>query len=243
VSDLLMRRLPWIWAPTRVISDDPAKGLAHEKQRDLLLRRLQEVLGTLRRDLYLISPYFVPTARGTAFFASHARAGLRVMILTNSLEATDVIAVHAGYMKRRKELLRAGVRLFELRRTAPGRKHLLRVRGSSGGSSASSLHSKTFSLDGERVFVGSFNFDQRSVRLNTEMGFLIDSSQLAQTSADAFEAQIPDSAYEVQLRDGKLVWIERNESAQIIHKTEPGTKLWQRALVRAISWLPIEWLL
>ena len=243
VSDLLMRRLPWIWAPTRMISDDPAKGLAREKQRGLLLRRLQEVLGTLRRDLYLISPYFVPTRRGTEFFASHARGGLCVMILTNSLEATDVIAVHAGYMKRRKELLRAGVRLFELRRTDPRRKRLLRVRGSSGGSSASSLHSKTFSLDGERVFIGSFNFDQRSARLNTEMGFIIDSAQLAQTSADAFEAQIPDCAYEVQLRNERLIWIERNEGAQIVHDREPGTTFWARALVRALSWLPIEWML
>ena len=243
VSDLLMRRLPWIWAPTRVISDDPAKGLAHEKPRDLLLRRLQEVLGTLRRDLYLISPYFVPTRRGTAFFAAHARTGLRVMILTNSLEATDVIAVHAGYMKRRKELLRAGVALFELRRTNPPRKHLLRVRGSSGGSSASSLHSKTFSLDGERVFIGSFNFDQRSARLNTEMGFIIDSPDLARTSASAFNSQIPDCAYEVRLRDGKLVWIERNEGAQTVHDKEPGTTLWQRVVVRVMSWLPIDWLL
>jgi putative cardiolipin synthase len=244
VNDLLMRRLPYTWAPTRMISDDPAKGLAREKQRDLVMRRLQEVLGTLRRELYLISPYFVPTKRGTAFFAQHAQAGLRVKILTNSLEATDVVAVHAGYMKRRKALLRAGVQLFELRRTAPGRKRLLRMRGSSGtGSSGSSLHSKTFSLDRERLFIGSFNFDQRSARLNTEMGFIIESPELAAESAENFDAQVPDSAYEVRLQNGRLQWIERNEGAETIHYREPGTALWQRALVRLISWLPIEWLL
>src|SRR5262249_31782011 len=124
VSDLLLRRLPYTWAPTRMISDDPAKGLAREKQRDLVVRRLQEVLGTLQHELYLISPYFVPTKRGTAFFATQARAGVQVRILTNSLEATDVVAVHAGYMKRRMDLLRAGVRLFELRRSTPQRKRL-----------------------------------------------------------------------------------------------------------------------
>jgi len=244
VEDLLMRRLPYTWAPTRMISDDPAKGVAHEKQRNLVLRKLQEVLGALQRELYLISPYFVPTKRGTAFFAQHARAGLQVKILTNSLEATDVVAVHAGYMKRRKALLRAGVQLFELRRTAPQRKRLLRMRGSSGtGSSGSSLHSKTFSLDRERVFIGSFNFDQRSARLNTEMGFLIESAELAVASADAFEAQIPDGAYQVRLQNGRLQWVERNDGVDTVHRSEPGTTLWQRALVRLISWLPIEWLL
>src|SRR6202007_2520691 len=108
-----MRRLRYIWAPARMVSDDPAKGLAREKSRDLVLCRLQEVLGTLERELYLISPYFVPTPKGVAFFTSHACAGVRVMILTNSLEATDVIAVHAGYAKRRKDMLHAGARLFD----------------------------------------------------------------------------------------------------------------------------------
>lgn len=244
VSDLLMRRLPYIWAPTRMISDDPAKGLAREKRRDLVLRRLQEVLGTLQRELYLVSPYFVPTKRGTRFFSSHARAGVRVMVLTNSLEATDVIAVHAGYAKRRQALLRAGVRLFELRRTTPQRKRLLRMRGSSGGgSSGTSLHSKTFSLDRERVFVGSFNFDQRSAHLNTEIGFIIESAQLACAGAEAFVTQIPACAYEVRLCGRKLQWIERNEGAQITHDCEPGTTLWQRAAVKLLSWLPIDWML
>jgi putative cardiolipin synthase len=244
VTDLLMRRLPYVWAPTRMISDDPAKGLAHEKQHDLLVRRLREVLGALQRELYVVSPYFVPTRRGTVFFCAQARAGVRVSILTNSLEATDVVAVHAGYIKRRRALLRAGVRLFELRRTSPQRRRLLRVRGSAGGgSSGASLHSKTFSLDRERLFIGSFNFDQRSVHLNTEMGFIIDSPELAQTSANAFDADVPGNAYEVRLCEGKLQWIEHNEETEIIHDTEPGTTRWQRAVVRAISWLPIEWLL
>ena len=244
VSDLLLRRLPYTWASARMISDDPAKGLAHEKQRDLVLNRLREVLGTLQHELYLISPYFVPAKRGTDFFAQHARAGLRVMILTNSLEATDVVAVHAGYLKRRKALLRAGVRLFELRRTTPQRKRLLRMRGSSGiGSSGSSLHSKTFSIDRARLFVGSFNFDQRSARLNTEMGLIIESPELAAASADAFDAQVPESAFEVRLQNGRLQWIERNEGTEVIHDTEPGTTRWQRIVVRILSWLPIDWML
>jgi putative cardiolipin synthase len=243
VHDMLAVRLPWIWAPTRMLSDDPAKGLAREKLRDLVSRRLAETLGAIERELYLVSPYFVPTARGAAFFAAHARRGIRVMVLTNSLEATDVIAVHAGYAKRRRALLRAGVHLFELRRTAPGRKHLLRGRGLQRGSSGASLHSKTFSLDCTRMFVGSFNFDQRSARLNTEIGLLIDSPELARESADAFATTIPLNAYEARLRGGKLEWLERNHDGQVVHTVEPGTTFWQRALVRVLARLPIDWLL
>lgn len=243
LRDLLAGRLYWIWAPTRMVSDDPAKGLAREKPQDLVWRRLAETLGTLKRELYLVSPYFVPTASGVAFFAGHARRGIRVQVLTNSLEATDVMAVHAGYAKRRRALLRAGVRLFELRRTAPGRKRLLRLRGWRGGSSASSLHAKTFSLDRARVFIGSFNFDQRSARLNTEIGFLIDSPELAGMGADVFATQISLGAYEVKLCDGSLQWLERNGDRQTTYSVEPGTTIWQRALVRLLSWLPIDWLL
>ena len=243
VQDLLTRRLAFVWAPARVVSDDPAKGLARERTRDLVWRRLAEVLGEVRGELYLVSPYFVPTARGTGFFRDRARAGISVMVLTNSLEATDVIAVHAGYAKRRRALLRSGVRLFELRRTAPGRKRLLRMRGSFGGSSGSSLHSKTFTVDRTRVFVGSYNFDQRSARLNTEIGLIIESPELASAGAAEFAAQIPGVAYEVRLRGSKMEWIEQNDGGVRIHAREPGTTLWQRALVLLLSWLPIDWLL
>jgi len=132
IKDLLLQRLPLVWAATRMVSDDPAKALARAKPRDFVLRRLREVLGTLQRELYLVSPYFVPTRRGLEFFTARARAGLHICVLTNSLEATDVAAVHAGYAKRRKALLCAGVRLFELRRTTPRRLRLLRIRGSRG---------------------------------------------------------------------------------------------------------------
>jgi putative cardiolipin synthase len=45
-----------------------------------------------------------------------------VRILTNALEATDVALVHAGYAKRRKPLLEAGVILYEMRRESGGLK-------------------------------------------------------------------------------------------------------------------------
>jgi putative cardiolipin synthase len=149
--------------------------------------------------------------------------------------------VHAGYAKRRPRLLRAGVRLFELKPTAQTDDE----RRGAGSSSSSGLHAKTFAVDRARIFVGSFNFDQRSARLNTEMGLVIDSSALAGRLSEAFERQIPRLAYEVRLApDGQsLQWVEQAPAGELRYDTEPGTGWWQRFKVEALSVLPIEHLL
>jgi putative cardiolipin synthase len=230
------------WAATRMVSDDPAKGLGRAPRESKLPERLGTILGAPEREVELVSPYFVPTAAGVESFTALARRGVKITVLTNSLEATDVVAVHAGYAKRRKPLLQAGVALFEMKRTSSrpaAEDHRL-----TGNSSASSLHAKTFSVDRARIFIGSFNFDPRSARLNTEMGFVIDSPAMAQTLADAFAGGIPRRAYEVRLSDtGALRWVEQEDGRRIVHDREPGTGFWRRALVSVLSVLPIEWLL
>src|SRR5690606_33425879 len=115
----------------------------------------------------------VPGAKGVASFAKLAQQGIKVRILTNSLEAIDVPVVYAGYAKRRKALLAAGVELYESRRQDENRQR--HANAGPFGSSGSSLHAKTFSIDRQHFFVGSFNFDPRSAHLNTELGFIIES--------------------------------------------------------------------
>ena len=200
------------------------------------------ILGQPQQHVELVSPYFVPTAAGVKAFTELTEQGVSVRILTNALEATDVAAVHSGYAKRRKALLEAGVELFEMRRDSPTAK----PRGKAGpfGSSGSSLHAKTFAVDGEQMFVGSFNFDPRSVSLNTELGFVIQSPKFAQQIQAVFDEGLLQSAYQVQLsEDGQVYWLEqRGEQVERLDK-EPGTGFWQRAGVKLLSWLPIEWLL
>ncbi len=244
VRELLERRLPLEWAPTRMVSDPPTKGLGLAPADRLLLQKLREVLGDPQEEVDLVSAYFVPAEAGTAMFTEWARRGVKLRVLTNSFEATDVSVVHAGYAKRRRDLLRAGVALYELRPLAPeAEKGGARLVGSSG-SSAASLHAKTFSVDRARVFIGSFNFDPRSANLNTEMGFVIESPALAQRIRESFDSRIPARAYEARLSDeGKLYWIERGEGSNVRHETEPGTTFWQRLAVGLLSLLPIEWML
>ncbi|SFB80615.1 Phosphatidylserine/phosphatidylglycerophosphate/cardiolipin synthase [Polaromonas sp. OV174] len=241
VRDLLAGSLPFEWAPTRLVSDDPAKGLGQAPEHSLLLPRLKEILGTPTREVELVSPYFVPTAVGVQALAGMTAAGVKVSVLTNSLEATDVAVVHAGYAKRRKAMLEAGIRLFEMKRSSP-----LTVKKELGlsGSSASSLHAKTFAVDGRRVFVGSFNFDPRSARLNTEMGFVIDSPNMGTGIADAFARRVSAHSYEVRLgKSGALEWVEQLEGQSLVHEQEPGTSWLLRSSVWFLSLLPIEWML
>jgi cardiolipin synthase C len=241
VEKMLARQLPFEWATVRMVSDDPAKGLGLAAKDDFLWDRLKRILKTSTQELQLISAYFVPTAAGVEFFNSLARRGVKVTVLTNSMEATDVPAVHAGYAKRRKPLLKAGIRLFELKR-ASARPSVKAPRLT--GSSASSLHTKTFSVDRSRVFIGSFNFDPRSTGLNTEMGFVIESPTMAKAIAEKFSATIPARAYQVELSgEGPLLWVEQLGGKELVHDCEPGTTLCQRMGVTVLSVLPIEWLL
>lgn len=246
MRELAARRLPLEWATARVISDDPAKGLGQAAPEAQLPEKLRQIIGEPAGSLELVSPYFVPTASGARALAAVSHRGVRIRVLTNSLEATDVKVVHAGYAKRRKELLEAGVTLYELRRQSPPARKRKPLRDGSArfSSSASSLHAKTFSVDSSRIFVGSFNFDPRSAHLNTEMGISIDSPLLARRISAIFDSSVRANSYQVQLSEsGELYWIEQHNGMQIRHDTEPGTGFWQRLGIRFMSLLPIEWLL
>jgi cardiolipin synthase C len=208
VRDMLARKLSFEWASARLVYDDPAKTLGTGARRDyLMFPALVQAIGTPEKTFDLVSPYFVPGEEGTESLVALGRRGVKLRILTNSLAASDVAAVHAA--KRRHYLLLAGIRLYELKPTAS--EELPPDKTGVGSSSSSGLHAKTFAVDRSRIFVGLFNFDLRSALLNTEMGLVIDSPVLAQALADGFDTVVPLSAYVVVLApDGSsLQWIER----------------------------------
>jgi putative cardiolipin synthase len=239
VQMLLSGSLPLEWAAARVVQDDPAKVLHPPEKTELhLLPRLEKAMGKPLRELDLVSPYFVPTKDGAAALTALAESGVRVRVLTNSLAATDVSPVHAGYAKYREELLRAGVRLFELKPNVEDVK--TKDKGRGAGNSDASLHAKTFGVDRSRIFVGSFNFDPRSARLNTEMGIVVESQTLASRLSEALDRDMANVAYEVRLSsDGSLAWVERD----VRHTSEPGAGVLKRLWIGFLSILPIEWLL
>ncbi|WP_435947873.1 phospholipase D family protein [Dryocola sp. BD586] len=241
-THLVSRTLKMYWAKTRLLSDDPRKGQGRARNHTMLPQRLLKVIGEPQREIDIISAYFVPTRAGIAQILGLVRKGVKIAILTNSLAANDVAPVHAGYARWRKKLLRHGVRLFELKPQHEGR-NVPHDRGLTGNS-GSSLHAKTFSVDKQQVFIGSFNFDPRSAMLNTEMGFVIESSTLAEDIHKRFSQSQRDAAWTLRLdRWGRVNWVENNDGKEIVWKKEPHTRFWQRVLVRLVYRLPVEWLL
>jgi putative cardiolipin synthase len=241
VDQLVRRELPIEWATTRFVTDPPEKALGRAKPADTVAPQLKALFGEPKRELNLVSPYFVPAESAESTFAAIARKGVKVTVLTNSLEGIDTPILHAGYIKWRKDLLAAGVSLYELR--GAERPEPSKAAGALS-SSANALHAKTFEVDEERIFVGSFNLDQRSVALNTELGLIIESKNLAQRLATVMRDQVPGLAYEVKLdSNGNLYWLERRDGKVIRHDSEPGASLWRRTSVRVLSWMPIDWLL
>jgi len=244
VRDLLGRQLVLEWTHAQVVYDDPAKTLDTTARTDVLLfPELVRTMGRAEKTFDLISPYFVPGEEGTAALVMQAGKGVKVRILTNSLASSESKVVHSGYAKRREDLLRAGVQLYEIKTTAA--REARGARAKYGSSSSAALHAKTFAVDRRRIFVGSFNFDQRSARLNTEMGLVIDSPTLAQLLAERFDTAAPVVAYEVRLGpDGRsLEWIERTAAGETRYDTEPGTTWYQRWSVDVLSIFPVDWML
>ncbi|MFD1794786.1 phospholipase D family protein [Paracoccus aurantiacus] len=233
---------PLIWTDVKVVADDPDKGVGQVDRSQLMIVRLGEILGDVTQRLDLISAYFVPGKFGTQQFSDLARKGVEVNILTNSWLATDVPMVHAGYVKYRRELLEAGVNLYELK-TVDGGAQPHEAMGPFGSSGAS-LHAKTFAADDARLFIGSFNFDPRSAALNCEMGFLIESADLARRGAALMNDDLTRRSYRTVLRDGKMLWEDpQPDGTATVIEHEPGLGIGNRVLVYVLNLLPIEWLL
>ena len=243
VQDLAANRLDFEWAHATVVGDDPAKTLDPAYATEaLLLARVLDVTGRPTTSFDLISPYLVPGEKGTEALAAMAARGVTIRVLTNSMNANDVLIVHSGYAKRRCDMVRAGIHLYELKATGGGER---RGGVTASGSGVSSLHAKTFATDQSRIFVGSFNFDLRSARLNTELGLVIDSPVLARRLGSFFDVDVPYRAYELRPLEGDqcIEWIERKEGSEVHTSTEPETTLWRRVLLNLASLLPIDWLL
>jgi len=215
--------LPMQWSANyRFIADDPLK--ISMKKRDAHRAAVSAVILPAMRDarsaLDVISPYFVPGDKGSTGLVNTARAGSQVRILTNSLAANDVAAVHGGYSRYRKKLLKGGVQLWELK-PLTGEKQDSSMFGSSGAS----LHTKALSIDQKTLFVGSYNLDPRSTWLNCEQGVLVDSPALVAQFRAIFEAQTAGThAWRVTREAGELRWADD----QGVTSKEPQTTFAQR---------------
>ncbi len=202
------------WASTyRFVSDDPLKAAGKAETASHVVELLGPMVRAARERVNIVSPYFVPGRKGTDGLLELAAAGIEVNLLTNSLAANDVAAVYGGYSRWRKPLLEGGVNLWELK-PLPGSK----TKPSLFGSSGASLHTKALSVDGHRVFVGSYNLDPRSTSLNTEQGVFVEEPHIAAQLDALFQAEIaPARAWHVTLEEEGLRWSD----GKVVHERTP----------------------
>jgi putative cardiolipin synthase len=233
------------WGRGHVVVDDPAKVTRPPDDTEgHLLPQLARIGVQLRSELLIVSPYFVPGDAGVAALIALVKKGVRVTVLTNSLAATDVGAVHAGYKKYREPLLEGGVRLYELR---PGAIDYGRAKDGKRQISGSraSLHAKTFMFDRRAVFIGSLNLDPRSAQLNTEIGVVSESAAMAGALASGILGGLDQVAWRVERvvgPDGSvhLVWNETTAEGTRQLTDEPEVSGWRKLGVWFLGLLPIE---
>lgn len=233
------------WGGAKLLFDDPSKvERAPTNDQGHLMTQLRALDLQPQHEMLIVSPYFVPGKEGVAWIEGLTSRGVRVTILTNSLAATDVAAVHAGYQRYRKALVAAGVHLYELRpSTEDGEKQKKRF---SFGSSRASLHAKTYVFDRNSVFIGSMNLDPRSIELNTEIGVYCESSATASQVVDGVESNLDQIAWRVEQRtdaagNTRLVWIQTAQDGTVTEfDEEPDASLKRRITVWFLGVLPIE---
>jgi putative cardiolipin synthase len=245
-ASVLSGRLPLVWARADVVSDSPDKKNIESGDRRgrLMARSVLKAAGAAQSEVLIVTPYLVPAADELTLLQDLRKRQVQVRILTNSLESTPDPVAQAGYAKYRIPLLKDGVELHELRAL------LGNTRGSGQTAVVShygnyGLHAKLFVFDREKLFIGSMNFDQRSKHLNTEIGVIIDSPELALQTARRFESMVqPANAYALAWRtlgsgSSQLVWDSEENGNAVEYTREPARSEWQRLRQSLLSWLPI----
>ncbi len=247
-NGIISGRLPLVWAPAELVYDSPEKKRVEDGEMvgRLMHRPVAIAAMAVHSELIMITPFFIPGVEGMRILDELRQRNIRVRILTNSLESTPQLLAHSGYMHYRKPLLEKGVELYEIRSL------LGNARGSGESTRMSSygnyaLHAKLFVFDREKIFIGSMNFDERSMYLNTEVGLIIDSPEFANQIAARFDAMVqPANAYMLELRsdgtDGspQLVWHTQEDGRPLDYEVEPARSEWQRIRADFLSLLPLD---
>jgi putative cardiolipin synthase len=248
LAGMLSGSLPLVWAHAQLVYDSPEKKRVEKGEMvgKLMHRPVAKAVAAVQSELLMVTPYFIPGNEGMQLFGDLRKRDVRVRVLTNSLESANVLAAHSGYMHYRRPLLEQGVELYEVRSL------LGNARGSGETAQMTrygnySIHAKLFVFDRQRLFIGSMNFDQRSMHLNTEIGLIIDSAELAQQTAARFEAMVsPPNSYALALlprglgTPPRLVWRTEEDGKAIEYDTEPARSDQQRAKARLLSLLPLD---
>jgi len=232
--ELNARDVQLTWVPATVLADQPAK-IASEispEEEVTIANDIMALMKSANQELIIMSPYFIPGKQGVALISDLVARGVRVRILTNSLASTDSPLVDIGYARYRVALLKLGVELREMRPKL-GQRH---ARFHPFRSSNASLHAKALVIDQKIVFIGSLNMDERSARINSELGLVISSADISRQVTSLLDDLSTDSSYKLQLdANGHVEWVSGEPGAQKIWHTDPETSRTERVWLKILS--------
>ncbi|MEZ7871671.1 MAG: phospholipase D family protein [Brachymonas denitrificans] len=205
---MALEEVAWTWAPSALLADAPAKLSSEERDVDGGDQVVSGLLGLMRlsrRSVLIVTPYFVPGAQMMQVFAGLRRRGIAVVVLTNSLASSDAPLAHIGYERYRRELLKLGVEVHEMRALQP--QSVRSALGSSGKARHASLHAKLVLMDDTWLGIGSMNLDLRSQLQNSEVAVLIRSRLLGRLIRERVTPIVREGAWRLELApDGRLQW-------------------------------------
>jgi putative cardiolipin synthase len=225
-----------VTAPAMLITDSPDKLLADVGEKGVaeLAIEIGRRFGEAKREIIIVTPYFIPQDAGAATLEAILRRGVRLIIVTNSLASTNHVPVHSAYTRYRKRLLQAGAEIYEIR-----------AHGTAGKSEWGhqpervTLHSKATVIDQQTVFIGSLNFDPRSILINTEMGLFVESDDIGSRFAELLREDLANVTYQVILNDqDQLRWVYRRGDVEERTSKEPQSSWWRRVQARLYRLLP-----
>ncbi len=244
-----------VWAPTEFRVDSPSK-IEHpsDDYKSPPMQRLIELLKDAQSEFLILSPYFVPHDAGVKALGDLTKRHVRVAVLTNSLAATDAVAVQAGYAPYRIPLLENGVELYEFKPIQAEGESSPRA-GLFGSQSRASLHAKAYAIDRSILVIGSMNLDPRSAKLNTELALVIHSKPVAEEAARLFANSVsPKTSWQVQLasaavteelrRTGApqsgLVWTTEANGGLVTYNFDPEAGFYRNAMTGLFMLLPVD---
>ncbi len=219
-----------------VVADAPARGDPDTPERApvQVADRLRDLIDNAETEVIVVSAYFIPTPALDALIRSVGERGVELRILTNSLAANNHAAAHSAYRQHRRALLEAGTLLHETRALSRDRQ---RYMAGPVGDRKLGLHAKVMLVDRTTSFIGSANFDPRSLRINTEMGLLIESEALNRAMREALEPDFERAnAWQLLLDGQDVIWL----SDRVVLREQPAGSFLERIEDWFFGLLPIE---
>jgi putative cardiolipin synthase len=220
-----------------LFADDPPEANPAESSEApvQVANALTDMLDAARDEIVIVSAYLIPTPELEGAVERAVARGVRIRMLTNSIRSNNHLTAHSAYRNHIHELLDSGAELHEVRIDADDR-HIYMLSPIEEKQLA--LHAKALIIDNDKVFIGSANLDPRSLRINTEMGFLIESEAL---NAEVRKAVAPDfstaNSWQLQFDEqGQVVWV----SHDVTLTSQPAASILQRIEDWFFAHLPLE---